>query len=265
MSKASEDALRESEESQITYSYMAPEPNFCAVDVSELKFGRRDYTEVEMEFDKKRMKLKKRGKDPGGVRDWWKDLNDEYPMMPIYENPEFWQDGTSYINPGPWNPVTFQDMLLNDIDVLSATMLTAVNTRRPDLTMLMKRIERLFKSTMIPTALAHWQSVRCELTDYYVERMDFFESLFVRKSSIIVARFMLGLYFIEPDYWTEKVSLLTDVVDKIHIPDVYSKTGSKFTLKPRKGKTASITVDGISKSGSLSGVSFKGRRKKEDG
>lgn len=254
----------EKEWNERSYAYVAPPPNDYCISLSELKFGRRDYEEDMHEHERKISVMaqkvgQKKARETIGD---WRDAisNDRYAMMLICEDPKFWMDGTSFKTPFPWNPNEFQNILLNDAVILEIVMLAATAAKNPDISAIMQKVERKFKKDFMPITTKHWEETKCDLSEYYLDKMKFFETMFIRSGSIITARFLLGLYFMIPEYWTDKAHLLTGVIDKIHIPKQYSKTGSNFILKPKEGKVV-ITVDGISKGSSgLTGVVFKKRK-----
>ena len=245
--------------------YVAPPPNEYAIRLSELKFGTRSYEKEMLEYDKAlSMKSQEVGykKAKSIITPWRETVNDKLAMIPINEDPEVFKKGESYKTPPPWDADVFQDILLGDINILGKTILCS-SIKKPDLSTLMIEIDRKFKREMIPWMENYWKVNQCEMSDYYLNRIEQYKSMFRNRSSIIIARFLVGLYYIIPDYWIERGTELTQVLDSIHVPDNYSKTGKKFVLKggsKDKDDNLKIRVDGVSSSsGKFAGIKFKKR------
>jgi hypothetical protein len=236
--------------------YRSPPPNDGCTSISELRFGKRDYEDMEIEYWREISLLKKRGKLTSSVPHWRTKLSgiDSYAMMYIYTDPLFCV-GTKQSSIGTenlkysrdytfpaihmpaWNPNLFQDVLLEDLETLEIIMNSAGSLNPPNLTRLTRKVYSMFVNVFIPKFKQEMtviiENTKIPITkrkeaEFVLDRLDYNIAFFKDRSPLIIAKFLLELHFTVPEFWMARVAEMN--VEEVDLPDNYSKTGSSFIL-----------------------------------
>jgi hypothetical protein len=227
--------------------YRSPPPNDGCTSITELRFGRRDYENVINKYSKEINKVSRRTKNfnfaLSSIPHWRETLkeSDPHAMMFIYTDPIHHENPIDQITGKKrfacsyqyaWNPNLLQELLLNDIDVLSSVLEQTDRILNIDYSYLVRNIMRVFNNDFIPRFKKETEekleSTRNDDFQLVLDRLGSNIRIFKNNGCLIVARFLIELCFTDNYKWIENIGRIKS--SSTDIPKGYSRTGLKFTF-----------------------------------
>lgn len=206
MASSLSDRLKQAIDAGSTYS--APAPNEDAHSVNQLMFGSTDYRPVIDEWSKNNrdaiaMAIRKRK-----YIDWRSELGlGPFDMAYIYTDPIAPVDPFDFGYNDLWNPDDFGSMLISDGAIMAKVMVSVRSgIDFGQILRLSDMISDVFRDRFIPLVERNAFEFRKTNVSTIKEeplRLDRAISLFESKCKTIVAKFLLGLFFIDNDVWAE--------------------------------------------------------------
>lgn len=239
--RSSELTARLREATELSKVYVPPPPNEFAYGVAQLRYGRRDWQPDIDDWQKaNRRKIEKAVRKRKYI-DYRRELGmavTDHVFIhedPHAQHPHAKPPTKAYIDFASrslWRPDVFENLLLSDGRILAATMSTVkAGCDLGSILRLADKVQKLFEDTFIeiedkviaehPAMKLPWPA----LGDWGRAT-----TLLRTGGKLIIAKFLLGLYFIETDVWNENVASIAE-----HIP---SDTASYLN-------TVNETADGL--------------------